>query len=98
MRWLHYLFISFFIIAHLAGEQIEYEPQEVATNEGLPSSIVNGCVCVITGEYIDVTNDLVIPGPESFELLAAMAATPPRRLLAEAGHSTIKIRSAFRKL
>ncbi len=40
------------------------EPQDVATTEGLPSSLVGGCVCAISGEYTDSVVDLVIPGPE----------------------------------
>ena len=51
------------------GASSEYtEPQDVATTEGLPSSLVNESVCVITGEYTDSILDLVIPGPEPLTL------------------------------
>jgi len=44
------------------------EPQEVATTEGLPSSLVNRSVCAISGEYVDSVLDIVIPGPEPLTL------------------------------
>lgn len=40
------------------------EPKEVATLEGLPSSLVDQSVCAISGEYTDTLVDLIIPGPE----------------------------------
>lgn len=62
MRWL--LFLSLFFSLPLLGEAPEYEAQDVATNEGLPSSIVAGSVCAITGEYCDSATDAVVVGPE----------------------------------
>lgn len=51
----------------LRGTPFEYqEPKEVATTEGLPSSLVNQSVCVISGEYTDSVQDVVLPGPEPF--------------------------------
>lgn len=40
------------------------DPQEVSVAEGLPSNLVNQTVCVISGEYTDTVQDLVLPGPE----------------------------------
>ncbi len=60
---LFFFLFSFFLLNLYALEEY-FEPKEVATTEGLPSSIVNGCVCAITGEYIDSMVDLVLPGPQ----------------------------------
>ncbi len=59
-----FFFISFFSIFSLYASQEYTEPREVATTEGLPSSLVNQSVCVISGEYIDSVLDAIIPGPE----------------------------------
>ena len=40
----------------------------LASTEGLVSSIVDGCVSAITGEFIDCEVDLVVPGPEPLVL------------------------------
>lgn len=42
----------------------EVETTDIAATEGLPNTIVNGSVCVITGEYIDQETDFYLPGPE----------------------------------
>ena len=52
---------SFFLSADYPHYQ---DAPEVSSTEGLPSSLVNGSVCVISGEYVDSVVDLVIPGPE----------------------------------
>ena len=58
-------FLAFCPIFFLSAVQPAYkEPQTVASTEGLPSSIVNESVCVISGEYVDAAVDLVVPGPE----------------------------------
>jgi hypothetical protein len=65
MRKFSFLFLCFFPLLALHGEVQDYfEPQQVATTEGLPSSLVNQSVCAISGEYTDSVVDLVIPGPE----------------------------------
>ena len=48
----------------LAADIPYQEAPEVASTEGLPSSLVNGTVSVISGEYVDSVVDIVIPGPE----------------------------------
>lgn len=68
MGWPLFLVVFLLSFITLTGEIKEYEPQEVATTEGLPSSIVNGSVCAISGEYIDSKIDIEIPGPETFVL------------------------------
>lgn len=57
-------FLSFFSVFSLYASQEYTEPREVATTEGLPSSLVNQSVCVISGEYTDSVLDVMIPGPE----------------------------------
>lgn len=61
MRLLLCLFIFSFL--SLFAEE-EFEPQEVATTEGLPSSIVGGSVCAITGEFTDASTDIVVAGAQ----------------------------------
>jgi RHS repeat-associated protein len=61
-----FFFLFFFSIFSLCASQEYPEPREVATTEGLPCSLVNQSVCVISGEYTDSALDLVIPGPEPF--------------------------------
>jgi hypothetical protein len=65
MRWfvVLFLFIDLFLEGSTPLSDYEGAP-EVATTEGLPSSLVNQSVCVISGQYIDSVIDLVIPGPE----------------------------------
>lgn len=41
---------------------------DVSTTEGIPSSLINRCVCVISGEYTDSVVDVILPGPESLVL------------------------------
>lgn len=49
----------------LAEEVLEdVETPDVTAAEGLPSSLVNGTVCAISGQYIDSMVDVVIQGPE----------------------------------
>jgi hypothetical protein len=43
-------------------------PSDVVSTEGLPSNFVNQSVCVISGEYTDSIQDLVLPGPEPLVL------------------------------
>lgn len=39
-------------------------PSSLATTNGLTSSVVNGCVSVISGDYVENYADIVIPGVE----------------------------------
>lgn len=67
----HLLMPIFFLssFSSLCCADIQYhEPKEVASTEGLPSSLVNGAVCVISGEYSDSVQDIVLQGPETFSL------------------------------
>lgn len=50
------LFFLFF--SELSHAKEEVEATNLAATEGLPNSIVNGSVCVITGEFIDQDTDL----------------------------------------
>jgi len=60
-----FIFLSLFPLFFLVGEEFQYqEPKGVATTEGLPSNFVNQSVCVISGEYTDVVQDIVLAGPE----------------------------------
>ncbi|MDP1881207.1 MAG: RHS repeat-associated core domain-containing protein [Parachlamydiaceae bacterium] len=62
MAWILYLLFLFpaFIFAN---EQYTEIP-EVSSTEGLPSNLVNDSVCVISGEYTESVNDIMIMGPE----------------------------------
>ncbi len=40
----------------------------VTPTEGMPSSLVNGSVCAITGAYIDSSTDMIMDGPQPFVL------------------------------
>lgn len=55
-----------FLIAYENFEPDSSAPpsQSLASTEGLPSNLVNHCVCTITGEYIDSQTDIILPGPE----------------------------------
>lgn len=39
-------------------------PDNIASTEGLPNNLVNGCFCAISGEFVQSINEFVIPGPE----------------------------------
>ena len=62
-RLLTVLFCLWPLLA-IFGNVENIEPQEVATTEGLPSSLVNQTVCAISGEYTDHVVDVILPGPE----------------------------------
>ena len=40
----------------------------IASQEGLPISIVNGSVCAITGEFLITQTDVILPGPQPLAL------------------------------
>lgn len=48
----------------------------VAALEGLPSSIVGGSVCAISGLYIDHSTDFVLLGPESLIFERTYSSAP----------------------
>ena len=65
MKSLIFLLTCFWTFCLFAADYNRFqEAPEVASTEGLPSSIVNGSVCIISGEYVDLAVDFVIPGPE----------------------------------
>lgn len=64
VQW-SFFFICFSQFLPIQGVESE---ESVATLEGLPSSIVNGSVCVITGDLTDSVLDLILPGPEPLVL------------------------------
>lgn len=69
------VFLLFFSIQLFAEEEIENP--SVAATEGLPSNFVNNSVCVITGEYVDNTLDITIPGPEPLTLSRKYSSLTP---------------------
>jgi len=50
------------------GNDQDFVCSPLANLEGDPSTIVNGSVNVITGDYIDTDVDLILPGPEPLVL------------------------------
>ena len=60
--------ISHFLLYHshfFSAQPIQnHEPKNVSTIEGLPSSIVNSSVCVISGEIHNSVQDAFVDGPE----------------------------------
>lgn len=64
------LFLCCFSFLFLHAEDfVNYtEPKEVSSSEGVPSTLSNGTVCVISGEYVESSEDLVLPGPEAFAI------------------------------
>jgi len=54
----------------------------LAVTEGLPSNIVGGCVCVITGEYVDCETDVEVPGPEPLVIRRCYSSQDPKGNLA----------------
>lgn len=58
---------SFFLFANDAEEfsKLDLKPSfSLASTEGLVSTIIDGSVSAITGEYIDSETDFVMPGPD----------------------------------
>lgn len=60
--WLVYCLWTLCLYAEIPSNY-EIAPEITAT-EGLPSSLVNGSVCAISGEFTHSAIDIVIPGPE----------------------------------
>ena len=52
--------ISFLLTAN---EEFK-EPDCVSSTEGLPNNLVNGCVCAISGEFVQSIEEFAIVGPE----------------------------------
>jgi RHS repeat-associated protein len=48
----------------------------LATLEGEPSSIVHGCVSVITGDYVESHADIAVPGAEPLVIQRAYCSNP----------------------
>lgn len=66
---LRFLFLLLFLFVKAGAEENLDSIQNtasfsVASSEGLPSNIVAGCVCAITGEYIENEVDFTVKGPE----------------------------------
>lgn len=57
-------FASFWIPLFMYANEQYTEVPEVSCTEGLPSSLINGSVCAISGEFRESTIDAVIPGAE----------------------------------
>lgn len=60
---------SLIITISLFGEELseinEFEVSDVTATDGLPSSLVQGHVCAISGEYVDFMTDFTVQGPET---------------------------------
>lgn len=60
-----FLWVCFAIPLH--SEEFNYLPNinqsSLASTSGMISTVVNGTVCAISGEYVDSQTDLTIPGP-----------------------------------
>ncbi|CAF23463.1 RHS repeat-associated core domain-containing protein [Candidatus Protochlamydia amoebophila] len=67
MRWIIYILLNFILcLQTLTANNNDSIPaiESVATTEGLPSSLVGGMVCAISGQLVDQSVDVVVPGPE----------------------------------
>ena len=49
-----------------------------ATLEGLPSSLVNQSVCAISGQYVNHSQDFILPGPEPLVFQRSYTSTEQR--------------------
>ncbi len=59
------LSLIFLLLPFLAMSETTFDsPDNVASTEGLPNNLVNGCVCAISGEFVQSITEFVIPGPE----------------------------------
>lgn len=63
------------ISAH-SNEEPAAEPVSLAALEGEPSSIVHGCVSVITGDYVESQADIVIPGVDPLVIQRSYVSHP----------------------
>lgn len=67
--WLLHIFHLFcictlvFASSTVVADEEDHVPS-IASTSGMPSSLVNGSVCAITGEYVESELDMVLPGPE----------------------------------
>lgn len=65
--FLRLLLLSFCFSLSLYSEENnslpDFNQSSLASTSGMPSTVVNGTVCVISGEYVDSQTDLTIPGP-----------------------------------
>ncbi len=58
-----FLFLYLVLFSALATGEEPLASSSLASTEGIASSLVNGCVCAISGEYVDTAVDLFVPGP-----------------------------------
>ncbi len=65
--WLVYCLWALCLYAEVPSDY-EIAPEVTAT-EGLPSSLVNGSVCAISGEFSQSAIDIVMPGPEPLAMV-----------------------------
>lgn len=85
MKRLIHFFFYFFSLAFssIFAEQdpfsatIASKAVGIANIESEPSGIIDGCVNVITGEFIDFDVDLVIPGPEPLKIERYLSGNNP---------------------
>lgn len=60
----HFWIFTFFLFSHLNAEKLTENALPMADRNGGVSSIVNGCVSAISGNYLIRSLDLQIDGPE----------------------------------
>jgi RHS repeat-associated protein len=93
-----FLWLTFsFVMGCYAVDEDKYRPEETAESResllidtyGHYSSLVCGCVNAITGDYVDSSVDMVIPGPEPlfFERSYASSSSTSGDLLAGWNHN-----------
>lgn len=74
------MFIRYFILFVLLFPSLHAEESatdSLAVTEGLPSNIIAGCVCAITGEFFDNETDLVLDGPEPLIIQRSYSSNDP---------------------
>ena len=69
MKAFRLIFVLLFFASFVVAEEEELivngdEMASLAALEGLPSSLVGGCVCAISGHFVDSSVDMVLVGPE----------------------------------
>lgn len=61
-----FFFISMLFISFLKADE-PFESPDATAADGLPSTIIAGCVSAISGEYIESTQEMVVEGPEKLQ-------------------------------
>lgn len=86
-----YLAFSLLVSGFISAEQDSHlfhassSAESLTSIESEPSGIIDGCVNVITGEFIDGDVDLMIPGPEPLKIERILTGNNPHPLLGVCG-------------